>query len=137
MTGKAIRWAGGDATTEAVERVALGTPLLLEETAWHRIQESHQRLTRYQSENRLIYGVTTGYGPLANTLVGNDHSEALQRNLVAHLSAGVGEALSSEQTRATMAEKQSLRHRSLNGLAWSLSSQGAKMLLLWLMGPPP
>ncbi|MEQ6885018.1 aromatic amino acid ammonia-lyase [Salicola sp. Rm-C-2C1-2] len=116
MTGKAIRWAGGDATTEAVEHVALGTPLLLEETAWHRIQESHQRLTRYQSENRLIYGVTTGYGPLANTLVGNDHSEALQRNLVAHLSAGVGEALSSEQTRATMAARVSALSLGASGI---------------------
>lgn len=117
MTGDAIRWEGGDATAEAVECVALGNPLFLEGMAWNRIQESHQQLTRYQSEKRLIYGVTTGYGPLANTLVGNDHSEALQRNLVAHLSAGVGDPLSSEQTRATMAARVSALSLGASGIA--------------------
>lgn len=118
MTGeRGIKWQGGDATPEALERVALGTPLRLNEAAWSRVLKSHEQLTRFRSENRQIYGVTTGYGPLANTLVGSDHSEALQRNLVAHLSAGVGEPLTAEQTRATMAARISALSLGRSGIA--------------------
>ncbi|PAU81117.1 histidine ammonia-lyase [Halovibrio salipaludis] len=117
MTGEGVRWSGQDTTTDDVECITLGADLSLDETAWERIRESHNRLTRYQGEQRLIYGVTTGYGPLANTIVGSDHSEALQRNLVAHLSAGVGDPLSREQTRATMAARVSALSRGASGIA--------------------
>ncbi|WP_223073630.1 HAL/PAL/TAL family ammonia-lyase [Vreelandella utahensis] len=117
MTGDGIRWHGQDTTTDDLERIALGAGLSLSQTAWTRIGGSHERLSRYQDEQRLIYGVTTGYGPLADTLVGGDHSEALQRNLVAHLSAGVGDPLSPQQTRATMAARVSALGLGASGIA--------------------
>lgn len=92
----------GEVTLAQLEAVAGGHPCDLSETAMLRVNVSHRRLERYLDENRRIYGVTTGYGPLANTMVGRDHAEALQRNLVAHLSSGVGEPLDRRQTRATM-----------------------------------
>lgn len=123
MTGDGIHWPGHGTTTEDVERIALGEALSLGENAWHRIGKSHERLSRYLEEQRLIYGVTTGYGPLADTLVGGDYSEALQRNLIAHLSAGVGEPLSQEQTRATMAARISALGLGASGISPSALNQ--------------
>ncbi|MFV8833366.1 histidine ammonia-lyase [Aquisalimonas sp.] len=97
---------GRDGLTHTdIDAIAHGEPLHLDEAVNGRVVASHERLQRYVTEQRRIYGVTTGYGPLADTLVGHAHSEQLQRNLIAHLSAGVGEPLSRTQTRATMAAR--------------------------------
>ena len=95
----------GKVALPQLEAVAGGHHCELSETAMLRVNVSHRRLERYLDENRRIYGVTTGYGPLANTMVGRDHADALQRNLVAHLSSGVGDPLDRDQARATMAAR--------------------------------
>lgn len=91
--------------------------MILSQVVERQIESSHERLSRYLRENRRIYGVTTGYGPLADTLVGRDHSEELQRNLIAHLSAGVGEPLSRLHTRATMAARISALAQGHSGIS--------------------
>lgn len=50
----------------------------------------------------VIYGVTTGFGPLATTHLPPERAAELQRNLLYHLATGVGPWLSREQTRAMM-----------------------------------
>lgn len=90
MTGKSIELTAAGLSLSELEAVAEGLPLILVESVCQRVEKSHERLLRYLRENRRIYGVTTGYGPLADTLVGSDYSLDLQNNLVAHLSSGVG-----------------------------------------------
>lgn len=104
-------------THHDIDAIAHGAPLALAPAVRERIIASHERLNRYVAEQRRIYGVTTGYGPLADTLVGQEHSEQLQRNLIAHLSAGVGEPLSRHQTRATMAARTSALARGNSGVS--------------------
>ncbi len=84
MIGKCVELTTADLSLNQLEAVAHGLPLLLTEAVERNIESSHDRLSRYLQENRRIYGVTTGYGPLADTLVGSDYSGALQRNLIAH-----------------------------------------------------
>ena len=105
VTGNPITLDPGSVDLPQLEAVAHGSGCELSEPAMVRVNVSHRRLERYLDENRRIYGVTTGYGPLANTMVGRDHAQALQRNLVAHLSSGVGAPLERDQTRATMAAR--------------------------------
>jgi tyrosine ammonia-lyase len=100
-----------------LEAVVHGLPLLLPDTVQQGVAQSHERLLRYLAENRRIYGVTTGYGPLADTLVGSDYAHQLQRNLIAHLSAGVGAPLSRLQTRATMVARVSALARGHSGVS--------------------
>ena len=117
MTGNPIELTTCGLSLDELEAVAFGVPLVLSAQVDQRVQSSHQRLARYLDENRCIYGVTTGYGPLANTLVGRDHSLELQQNLVAHLSAGVGAPLSRLHTRATMAARISALSRGYSGVS--------------------
>jgi len=88
------------------ERIALGhRSFTLTESEWHNIGKTHQYLLDQIAQRRLIYGVTTGYGPLATTYVEPQHSEDLQQNLVYHLCSGVGPALTRVQTRSLIAAR--------------------------------
>jgi len=53
-------------------------------------------------ENRVVYGLTTGFGKFANIRIPKDHIEELQRNLILSHATGVGKNLSIEETRAVM-----------------------------------
>ena len=66
------------------------------------MREAHEFLHERIRSRQRIYGVTTGYGPLASTYVAPEHSALLQRNLVHHLCSGVGAPLPASQVRALM-----------------------------------
>ena len=82
-----------------------------------RIDAASDGLARMVSEQRRIYGVTTGYGPLACHHVLPDHAAELQRNLIYHLASGVGQPLSAPQTRAVMASRASSLARGFSGIS--------------------
>ncbi|ETD02281.1 HAL/PAL/TAL family ammonia-lyase [Rhodobacter capsulatus] len=73
------------------------TPALRERCA-----RAHARLEHAIAEQRHIYGITTGFGPLANRLIGADQGAELQQNLIYHLATGVGPKLSWAEARALM-----------------------------------
>ena len=81
-----------------------------------RITAASDRLAQMVSEQRRIYGVTTGYGPLACHHVLPGHAAELQRNLIYHLASGVGQPLSAPQTRAVMASRASSLARGFSGI---------------------
>ncbi|WP_224242172.1 tyrosine 2,3-aminomutase [Hyalangium gracile] len=70
-----------------------------------RIRRSREHLERLARENVPIYGVTTGYGEMVYVLVDNRHESELQTNLVRSHAAGVGAALTREESRAIMAAR--------------------------------
>lgn len=76
--------------------------LVLAPEALDRAGKSSAFLDRLVAEGRRIYGVTTGYGPLASEQISPAHAEELQRNLVFHLASGVGEPLAPATARAVM-----------------------------------
>ncbi len=76
--------------------------LCLAPAALAKMEASRTLLDRMVTEGRRIYGVTTGYGPLACHHVEPDHAEQLQRNLIYHLASGVGPEYEREETRAIL-----------------------------------
>lgn len=58
----------------------------------------------------VIYGITTGFGALANTHIGRQETEALQYNLIRSHASGVGVPLPDEMVRAMLL----LRARTLS-----------------------
>lgn len=81
-----------------------------------RMREAHQLMQRMVQERRRIYGVTTGYGPLASHPVTPEHAEQLQRHLIYHLASGIGKPLSEAHVRATMAARASSLARGHSGI---------------------
>jgi tyrosine ammonia-lyase len=83
--------------------VAMGTaPVTLGAVARLRMEESRRFLAQLIVDETLIYGITTGYGPLANQYIAPEQCRLLQQNLIFHLSAGVGPLLSPLHTRAVL-----------------------------------
>jgi tyrosine ammonia-lyase len=90
----------GLATANAVVDGAVR--LVLSPAARARCAQSHGRLVGLIAENRHVYGLTTGFGPLANRLIGPGHGIALQQNLIHHLASGLGPPLSWSEARSVV-----------------------------------
>jgi len=71
--------------------------------AVERIAKSRALVERWVAEERVIYGITTGFGALSDTRISKDQTRELQRNILLSHAAGVGEPLSDEVVRATVA----------------------------------
>ena len=56
---------------------------------------------RFLEENRLVYGVTTGFGDNSTRVIRPEEAEALQRNIVRSHAVSVGDPLPREVVRAT------------------------------------
>lgn len=57
---------------------------------------------RAVESNEVVYGITTGFGALANTHIGREETEALQYNLLRSHASGVGEPVRDELVRAML-----------------------------------
>ncbi len=91
-------------------------PVCVGPAARARMADANHCLARMVAERRRIYGVTTGYGPLACHYVLPEHAAELQRNLLYHLASGVGRPLSGPQTRAVMAARASSLARGFSAI---------------------
>lgn len=85
---------------EAYEVAAGKTLLFVDEHTEARLQAARERLDSAIDERRVIYGITTGFGPLATQHLDPKHINDVQRNLIYHLASGVGAPLSAEAARA-------------------------------------
>ena len=94
---------GTPLTLADVMRVANdGAPVALAYDARDRIVASREYIERLVAEGRTVYGVTTGFGKLANVRIAPADVQQLQRNLVRSHAMGVGEPLSQEVVRAML-----------------------------------
>ena len=66
------------------------------------IQAARAVIDRIAAEEQKVYGVTTGFGHLSRVRIKHDQLVELQHNLLRSHSAGVGEPLAEEVTRAVM-----------------------------------
>ena len=94
---------GTDLTIDNVIEVARGRrEVALDPTAAERMRASREVIDRLVEEGATVYGVTTGFGDLANVRIDPADTVALQRNLVRSHAAGVGDPLPDEVVRAML-----------------------------------
>jgi histidine ammonia-lyase len=77
-------------------------PVLLSADARERVDAARAVVEKLVRENRVAYGITTGVGKLSDVHIEPSQNRQLQLNLIRSHSAGVGEPLSQEETRAMM-----------------------------------
>ena len=78
-----------------------GIKVGLDEDALDKVSESHQFLKEF-SKDKLIYGINTGFGPMAQYKISNENQIDLQYNLIRSHCAGAGKRLSDTDVKATM-----------------------------------
>lgn len=67
-----------------------------------RLAPAREVVERAVDSGEIVYGITTGFGALANTNIGRSETEALQVNLVRSHATGVGDSLPDEVVRAML-----------------------------------
>lgn len=94
---------GADLTVGDVEAVARhGVQAVLDVHARARVQEARDVIERLVAEGAVVYGVTTGFGALADRSIAAADVERLQENLLMSHAAGVGEPLPRDVVRAML-----------------------------------
>ncbi|HET9333850.1 MAG TPA: histidine ammonia-lyase [Gemmatimonadota bacterium] len=97
---RVIEIDGHGLTLVDMERVADGAHVRLAADATARMRASRAVVEDAVASGRPIYGVSTGFGRLADTAIPPDRLAALQVNLLRSHAAGVGEPLPERVTRA-------------------------------------
>ncbi|MFI5226224.1 MAG: histidine ammonia-lyase, partial [Candidatus Limnocylindrales bacterium] len=101
--GGTVVLTGADLTIADVEAVARrGAPASLDVHARARMQEARDVIERLVADGAVVYGVTTGFGDLATTVVPAAQSRRLQENLLRSHAAGVGPPFPREVVRAML-----------------------------------
>lgn len=90
--------------------------LSLTDSAWQQVEASAQTVARVISEGRVVYGINTGFGLLANTRIKPDELELLQRSIVLSHAAGVGKLMDDSVVRLMMALKINSLARGYSGV---------------------
>ena len=87
---------------EDVERVALGASVTLGDGARDRMRASRDVIERAVTDGATVYGVTTGFGALADTRIDPADAAALQRGIVTSHATAVGPDLPRVEARAML-----------------------------------
>lgn len=75
--------------------------LVWDEATLKGIADCYEFLSRFSSD-KIIYGINTGFGPMAQWRVADDHLRDLQYNIIRSHATGMGEPLSDFFVRASM-----------------------------------
>jgi histidine ammonia-lyase len=93
---------GEPLSLEDVVAVARGEDVVFPDAARERVAAARGVVQRAVDEDRTIYGVTTGFGALADTKIDPAQASALQHGIVTSHATAVGPPLSREEARAML-----------------------------------
>jgi histidine ammonia-lyase len=80
------------------------------------IEKSQQAVQQVIDEDRVVYGINTGFGLLANTRISKEELEILQRKIVLSHAAGTGKFLPDNVVRLMLALKINSLARGFSGI---------------------
>src|SRR5688500_3767350 len=120
---------GRDLTIDNVIEVARGRrPVAIDDAAADRMRASRSVIERLVADGATVYGVTTGFGDLADVRIEPSQTAELQRNLVRSHAAGVGEPLPDEVVRAMLVLRANALAVGLSGVRVDIVELLAGML---------
>ena len=114
----AVRLTGTDLTLEDVARVAEAprARVELDPAALDGVNAARAVVDRAVAEQRVVYGVTTGFGALSEVVIPPDRIRELQANLIRSHAAGVGPPLSEAEVRAVTLLRANVLARGFSGV---------------------
>lgn len=101
---------------EQLEQIVLqGSKIQLNETAVKEVEDCHNFLQNF-IKDKLIYGINTGFGPMAQYRIEEEDRIQLQHNLIRSHCSGMGQLLTPQQSRATMLARLNTMLRANSGI---------------------
>lgn len=118
MSSKTLVLNGGDLTIQEISSFidAPQRVVRIADAALSAVQKSRDFLSRELSK-KIIYGVNTGFGPMASHIVGRDQLLALQKNLIRSHAVGIGEPIKSDYVLAAMIVRLNTLVRGFSGVS--------------------
>lgn len=92
------------------------TTLELHPDCFAAIHASEKMISKTVQEGKIVYGINTGFGALANTKINSSDLETLQRRIVLSHAAGTGELLNDQAVRLILALKINSLARGFSGI---------------------
>jgi histidine ammonia-lyase len=114
---KRINIIPGQLSLQQIRSINAGlVSLELDPSCIEQIQKSVETVRDVIAQGRVIYGINTGFGLLASTVIPNDELEELQHSIVLSHSAGVGRFMDESTVRLMMALKINSLARGYSGI---------------------
>jgi histidine ammonia-lyase len=108
---------GQSLTLDALEAVALRrVPVALPGMAREAVARARKVVDDAVAEDRVVYGVTTGFGNFADVVIPHERIRELQLNLVRSHAAGVGDPLGEAETRGLMLLRANVLAKGFSGI---------------------
>lgn len=111
-------------TPEKVRRVIdnSDTTVAIAPDALKKVKEGHAFLQK-EVGKKVIYGITTGFGPMASHIIGKGQLEALQYNLIRSHAVGAGDPVQEEFVLAAMVSRLNAFLKGHSGVSEKLVEQ--------------
>ncbi len=114
-----------------------GAAVRLDAAARDRIDRARAVVEQIVADERVVYGVTTGFGQLATTHIPATKARELQENLIRSHAVGVGEPLARDVVRAAMVIRINTIARGHSGVRTSVVDLLVELLKRDLVGWVP
>ncbi|MDO4711080.1 MAG: histidine ammonia-lyase [Peptostreptococcaceae bacterium] len=105
-----------------------GYILELSEEVKNSISESRKIVDDYVAQERVVYGITTGFGKFSDVFISKEDTGRLQTNLIVSHACGVGEPFPEHIVRAIMMLRLNALSRGLSGIRLSTVEQLLNMI---------
>ncbi|QCT22606.1 histidine ammonia-lyase [Jejubacter calystegiae] len=106
MSSVECRLTPGEVSLATLKAIYHGNvTLTLADSAWSAVNAARRTVDEIVDAGRVVYGINTGFGKLAQTTIPHERLAELQRNLILSHSVGLGALLPDNVTRLVMATK--------------------------------
>lgn len=120
---------GNNLNLETFISIVRGNALVkLSDPAVAKINQARGFVERAVEEEKVIYGLTTGFGKFSDTHISKEDAKALQRNLILSHACGVGEPLDEEIVRGIMLLRANALSKGNSGIRLSTVATLVDML---------
>jgi len=126
---KTIFINGQDLTLEQIVQVSRQYhQVTLEEPAKKRVIKSREIVDGIVKENKVVYGITTGFGIFSQVNISADDCKKLQKNLILSHACGAGRFLPTDAVRAIMLLRSNALSKGFSGIRLSTLETLVEML---------
>lgn len=111
-----------------IEKIAINKQkFVIEEDAKEKVKKSFSFLEKFSSE-KIIYGINTGFGPMAQFKIDEDKLNQLQYNLIRSHSSGTGNIIPDEEARAILLARANNFLQGNSGVSFDVVEKIAEFL---------
>lgn len=120
---------GNDLTLQDVINVSRNNyEVEISQEAERRINKSREIVDRIVAEDKVIYGITTGFGKFSDVSISGEDCKTLQRNLIISHSCGFGNKLDTDIVRAVILLRANALSKGYSGIRLSTVKTLVEML---------